>query len=34
MQTNQITGCFSKKEVKSQYKNPATANQKRKIRKG
>ena len=31
MQANQTTGRLSKKEVKNQYKNPATASQRKKI---
>ena len=34
LQSNQITGRISRKEIKSKYKNPVTANQRRKIRRG
>lgn len=31
IQANQITSCLSKKKIKSQYKNPTTASQRKKI---
>ena len=33
MQANQECGRLSKNEIKGQYKNPTTANQKKKVRK-
>ena len=34
LQSNQITGRISKQKVKSNYKNPVVANQRKKVRRG
>jgi len=34
LQSNQVTGRISKKEIKSNYKNPVVPNQRKKIRRG